>query len=665
MEEISPPSFDIAIEWENAKLGGFARARKMLERLRAQLVALAPRRRPQILMLYDPREVDVAAIERLVAEAFAPAGLPGTVRFVPAPGARYYEQKNLAASLCDGEVIVFIDCDVIPEDGWLAVILAPFARRDVKIVYGQTYVDPASLLAKAAAIYWFFPVQNPASALPPATSFYANNIAFRRDFFRRNPFPDMPIYRGQCAVLRQRLSDRGIGLVTQDDAVVLHPPPNGIRHFMIEAIHEGHGEVLMAGATRHEKRTWSLRSTLQSYRWSLGECLRKLRAHREILGLGFFGGGVALALGFVYYTLKAAGAAATLRWPNLIPRLFPIEAPASPASAARTPDTSVPDIAPIKPFADIGVAIVVPTYRRPNDLDWLMEKLRAQIKGYSNRRAIVVNDGSHDQRYQAVIERHRDIADYIVAPRNGGPAAARNLGAARADKEFLVFIDDDCEPPPYWLDWLCTILAEHPDADAIGGTTRALPSTAPGMFERFLGEAGFHPQPLVANGRPLMFVSANLAVRRKAFERVGGFDETMITTEDRNLTYRLGRSGAIFHLDTGWFVYHDMAVSPRTHLRRYYHYGVGNRRELAIEENPPDRPSWPTATRPWIYWFGRARYSVERMRQRRDFREHAAPMRLLYRLLGALTYLVMDWGFARGAGAPAKSAASTARPNRP
>src|SRR5665213_3423429 len=35
-------------------------------------------------------------------------------------------------------------------------------------------------------------------------------------------------------------------------------------------------------------------------------------------------------------------------------------------------------------------------------------------------------------------------------------------------------------------------------------------------------------------------------------------------------------------------------------------------------------------------------------------------MRLLYRLLGALTYLVMDWGFARGAGAPGKSARSLA-----
>lgn len=299
-------------------------------------------------------------------------------------------------------------------------------------------------------------------------------------------------------------------------------------------------------------------------------------------------------------------------------------------------------------MSDIGLCVIVPTYRRPEGLGRLLRGLRPQLEGYPNRRLIVVNDGSHDQRYQAAIEPYRDIADYVVAPENGGPSAARNLGAKRAGEEYLVFIDDDCVAPPYWLDWLCAVLAENPDADAVGGMTRALKSQSPGLFEQFIAEAEYHPQPAVLEGQLVLLVSASLAVRRAAFAAVGGFDETLVTTEDRNLTYRLARNRAIFHLDFGWFVYHDMASSPRTHFRRYYRYGRDNRREIDFEQDPPDRRHWPPAKRPFFYWFARAAAKIAHARRQRAFDKYALPVRILYVALSALTLLIMDWGFARG-----------------
>lgn len=639
-------SFDIAIEWENAKFAGLARARRLLRGLCAQLVALAPARPPEILMLYDPREIARETVSAVVDEEFGSAEAPARIRLVAAEGARYYEQKNRAAALCAAAVIVFVDCDVVPEDAWLAAILAPFAQPDVNVVYGQTYVEPGGLYAKSTAIYWFYPVRNPSSELPPTTFFYANNVAFRREFFRRNPFPDMPICRGQCAVLRERLKARGIGLVTRDDAVVLHPPPNGIRHFVLEAIHEGHGEVHMAAALNHDKYTYPLRTVLASWRWSLGECARKLRAHRRVLGLGFFGGLTALALGFAYYTLKLLGAVVTLIWPDMVPRLLPMETPSAIKSAAEAEATPAPGP---PAFADISLDIVVPTYRRPADLDWLLGRLRHQVAGNPSRRVIVVNDGSHDATYAAVVERHRDIAAYHVMPANRGPAAARNLGAAHATHDWLVFIDDDCEPPPYWLDWLCATIADNADADAIGGTTRPLPSSIRRRVPGLIADGGFFPQPVLHDGQLLMLVTANLAVRRNAFTLVGGFDESMITTEDRNLTYRLGRGGAVLHLDHGWFVYHDMTGSLWSHFRRYYGYGVGNRRQFAVESDAPDRGRWPDDQRGWFYWWHRAGTCWLRAAARRTLRAYAWPRRLLGQAVGAITFLVMDLGFARGA----------------
>jgi glycosyltransferase involved in cell wall biosynthesis/GT2 family glycosyltransferase len=319
------------------------------------------------------------------------------------------------------------------------------------------------------------------------------------------------------------------------------------------------------------------------------------------------------------------------------------------AHAARFPARAAP---PRKSPMDVGLDIVVPTYRRPGDLARALESLRPQVEGHPNRRVTVVNDASHDERYQAVIERHRDIADYVVAPVNGGPSASRNLGAARTSKEVLVFIDDDCAAPPYWLDWLCAVMAESPDADVIGGTTRPLPSQRPEFFEKFLGEAGFHPLPIISKGQMLLLVTASLAIRRSRFQAVGGFDEALRLAEDRNLTYRLGVSRAIVHFDAGWFVYHDMTSTMRAHFRRYYRYGVGLRRELEFEESPPDALYWPPAERPFGYWLKRAALFRSYARDKPEFRLHAWPVRAIYRALFALTLLVMDWGFVRGAPPP-------------
>lgn len=297
-------------------------------------------------------------------------------------------------------------------------------------------------------------------------------------------------------------------------------------------------------------------------------------------------------------------------------------------------------------LGDIGLSVIVPTYRCPAGLDRLLTSLREQVEGNTKYQVIVVNDGSHDERYAAVIERHCDFVAYVAAPQNRGPAAARNLGAAQAQGDFIVFIDDDCVSPPYWLDWLCAILAENPDVDVVGGTTEPLPSPKAGLFETFLAEAGFHPRPYLLDDLPVL-VTANLAVRRTAFEAVGGFDETMLTTEDRNLCYRLEQRRAIFHLDPGWFAYHDMATRVWRHFRRYYRYGLGIRREIAMEDSPPDLSRWPQEGFALHDLPARVAALVARVKD--GDRHEARPWatRILFMALAVLTWLAVDLGYVR------------------
>ena len=157
-------------------------------------------------------------------------------------------------------------------------------------------------------------------------------------------------------------------------------------------------------------------------------------------------------------------------------------------------------------------------------------------------------------------------------------------------------------------------------------------------------------------------------VRRAAFARVAGFDETMMTTEDRNLSYRLRLNGAIFHFDHAWFVYHDMTSSPWSHFRRYYRYGQGLRQELSIENKPADREGWPADQRSLSYWAKRIVGDLKRARKETDHRAIGRLDSVLFTGLGALTRLSLDLGFARGAGTramnPQARAEAKPRPRR-
>jgi GT2 family glycosyltransferase len=297
------------------------------------------------------------------------------------------------------------------------------------------------------------------------------------------------------------------------------------------------------------------------------------------------------------------------------------------------------------PRPDPSFSIVIPTFGRPRGLARLLNSLAPQVAGHHGRDVIVVNDASPEAAYDAVINRHRGWVSYLVADRNAGPGAARNLGARAATGDFLVFIDDDCAAPLDWLDQLTRIVHGEAGLDAVGGNTRPLESSRPTRFEKLLVEGGCHPNPVYYDGELVVMVGACLAVRRAMFDTVGGFVENIMPlAEDRNLTTRLRLAGANCAVRPGWFVYHDMSSTPRQHFRRYFNYGRGVHKAIALEQMPLDRDYWPPARRPLSFWPTRA---CARLRETRSLApsRRTTIERLPVVALAAATNLAMDAGF--------------------
>lgn len=124
------------------------------------------------------------------------------------------------------------------------------------------------------------------------------------------------------------------------------------------------------------------------------------------------------------------------------------------------------------------------------------------------------------------------------------PGFARNVGAARGQSEWLLFLDADTVPAHDLLDRYF----DPPPAEStalIGGGVldEEVPPDAPpaaryAYLRRLMSQE--HTLDLGRWGFPK---SVNVACRRAAFEAVGGFHEGIRAGEDADFTYRLKREG--------------------------------------------------------------------------------------------------------------------------
>ena len=168
-------------------------------------------------------------------------------------------------------------------------------------------------------------------------------------------------------------------------------------------------------------------------------------------------------------------------------------------------------------------SIAIPTRARSDYLDVALASVMPQVRS-AGAEVLVVSDGP-DPSAAAVAERHR--ARFLALPAASGANAARNAAIDATNGDLIVFIDDDVEAPPGWLDTLLGGVQAAPDYDVFGGPVR--PRLEGGGPKACGRESA--PITTLEHGpwdRDISLVwSANMAVRRRAFERVGRFEETI------------------------------------------------------------------------------------------------------------------------------------------
>lgn len=181
---------------------------------------------------------------------------------------------------------------------------------------------------------------------------------------------------------------------------------------------------------------------------------------------------------------------------------------------------------------DVDVSVVVSTYNRSKTLARSLDALLHQLCGDLRYEVIVVDNNSTDdtrEMIERMVTKSPGHLKYVFEPRQG-LSHGRNAGIANSKSQIIAFTDDDVIVAPDWVYRIKTGFDAEGDIEFLGG--KVLPQWR-GKPPAWLSTVHWAPLALLDYGdapfyvdrdRQVCLVGANLAFRRRAFDRVGLFN---------------------------------------------------------------------------------------------------------------------------------------------
>jgi glycosyltransferase involved in cell wall biosynthesis len=227
------------------------------------------------------------------------------------------------------------------------------------------------------------------------------------------------------------------------------------------------------------------------------------------------------------------------------------------------------------------VSVVIPTLNEEKYVGRVLESLSKQT--FKNFEVIISDCESCDDT-RKIAKRFPKVN--VVIERKKGISAGRNAGARSAKGKILVFLDADTMTTNKLLEIYDRAFRDSKGTVAATGPIFPLEKTSKRMNLGFRIVSILFVKFSILIGRPSV-VGSNFAVRKSAFDRIGGFNESFVTYEDYDLSLRLRKQGTIRYLD-------DAVV--RASVRRvkawgilgYFIYHTGNIIRYSLTKKPKE-----------------------------------------------------------------------------
>jgi len=209
-----------------------------------------------------------------------------------------------------------------------------------------------------------------------------------------------------------------------------------------------------------------------------------------------------------------------------------------------------------------AVSVITPAYNVEPYLADAIASVLAQT--VTDLELVIVDDGSTDSTFAIASDyARRDSRVRLLRQPNGGISKARNhamrIGSGAV---FAIFDSDDIWAPTY-LERQLAILDEHPDVDIVTGNAWFLGGPLNGQPARPWPDRRPTPdlQRMLTDETAVFIMSI---FRRRVYDKLGGFDESLRTNEDYDFWLRAAIAGHRFHRNDeplGWYRRRDDSLS--------------------------------------------------------------------------------------------------------
>lgn len=163
-----------------------------------------------------------------------------------------------------------------------------------------------------------------------------------------------------------------------------------------------------------------------------------------------------------------------------------------------------------------NVSVIVPCY---NLGDYVLEAVDSVlVQTYNDLEIIVVNDGSTDDRTNAVLRNLKRPRTIVLTSENKGLAAARNLAIQHSQGKYICALDADDKLHPQFLEKTIAVLDREPEIAFVSTWLEAFGTESWVWRQERCDFPALLAECVVLTASP---------VRREALDAVGGYDTRM------------------------------------------------------------------------------------------------------------------------------------------
>jgi glycosyltransferase involved in cell wall biosynthesis len=275
-----------------------------------------------------------------------------------------------------------------------------------------------------------------------------------------------------------------------------------------------------------------------------------------------------------------------------------------------------------------AVSVIMPVFNVEPYVEAALESVLAQT--WRDFEVLVVNDGSSDGTVRLVERYTRDPRVRVLHKSNGGISSARNAALRAASGELIALVDGDDAWDHEFLESQVSILSAHPGIDVVTANARNLGGDRDGQPARPWPDTRPHPDLLgmIADEQAVFIMCV---FRRRVYERIGEFDESLRTNEDYDYWLRAALAGFHFYRNPrplGSYRRRNDSLSANAVNMLQGILRVYDKLRPALTDRPLERAALESQV---------ARFESEELRVRARGAIAAGDMRAAEQLLAALT----------------------------